>query len=389
MTIVNSELFMAKSPSGEQVTTSLIQTEEEWDALREKWDELYAASPTASTPLDFVWLRSWWRVYQSAFQAGELKIIAVWRATRLIGVMPLFMHRGTGGVLGVRRLGLISTGEAEFEETCPDYLNILCLPGEETVCVDAVWDAIGLMSWDHLELLDLPEDTPLLQTQQVPHNAQRLSRGTCPIADLTGGFEEYLERQSANSRQQVRRLIREGERAGARFEIIGEDQISDALNDLIRLHQERWTADGKLGVFSAPRFVEFHGNLVRQWQPIGRAVLARLSIASEPVAVLYGFVTGKTFDFYQSGVRVATSDPLRSPGNLAHLLLMRALIERGVTAYDFLRGSSTYKERLATRNNKMVGIQVWRPTLRAMVYRSVRLIQRIVRKGLTLGRRLA
>jgi CelD/BcsL family acetyltransferase involved in cellulose biosynthesis len=117
-------------------------------------------------------------------------------------------------------------------------------------------------------------------------------------------------------------------------------------------------------------------------------VLARLSAAGQPVAVLYGFVTGSKFDFYQSGVR--TDAPgLRSPGNQAHLLLMRALAGRGVGWYDFLRGASSYKERLATGANRLVGVEVWRPTLRAAVYRSARFVRRSARAALQRLRRPA
>jgi CelD/BcsL family acetyltransferase involved in cellulose biosynthesis len=60
---------------------------------------------------------------------------------------------------------------------------------------------------------------------------------------------------------------------------------------------------------------------------------------------------------------------------------MRALAERGVTAYDFLRGSAAYKQRLATRENKLDGVRIWRPTLRAAVYRSSQLAARVFNQG--------
>jgi CelD/BcsL family acetyltransferase involved in cellulose biosynthesis len=110
--------------------------------------------------------------------------------------------------------------------------------------------------------------------------------------------------------------------------------------------------------------------------PPGRAVVARLSLASEAVAVLYGFVTEGKFDFYQSGVRTGNTG-LRSPGNLSHLLLMRALAERGVTAYDFLQGAASYKRRLATRENRLVGIEAWRPNARTAAHRLMRMIGRM------------
>jgi CelD/BcsL family acetyltransferase involved in cellulose biosynthesis len=369
------------------ITTRVIQEELEWDAIRDDWKSLYALSPYSSTPLDFVWLRGWWRVYGNLYGTGGLRVVTVWRGSRLVGAVPLYVGGGVGDSRGGRHLRFISTGEAEHEETCPDYLNLLCLPGEEAACVDTMWDEVGRMAWDRLEFLDLSEDSPLLQARNIPYTVRPFPRGSCPVADLASGFEAYLGLLSPNIRQQARRLVREGERAAAQFEVVDVEHAAGAFDDLVRLHQERWTMDGKPGVFAAPQFIEFHRSLIREWLPGGRAVLARLSLAGEPVAVLYGFVTGQKFDFYQSGVRRDTAGPLRSPGNLAHLLLMRALTGRGVTTYDFLRGASSYKQRLATRENRLVGVRIWRPTLRAAICRLGQLAGRVVGKRHQLMRR--
>jgi CelD/BcsL family acetyltransferase involved in cellulose biosynthesis len=61
---------------------------------------------------------------------------------------------------------------------------------------------------------------------------------------------------------------------------------------------------------------------------------------------------------------------------------MQALAEKGITAYDFLRGASSYKKRLATCENRLIGVQVWRPTLRAATRRSVQLVARVTERGL-------
>ena len=375
---------MLEIPEG--ITTRVIKKEVEWDAIQDDWKALYASSPYSSIPLDFDWLRGWWRIFGTLYGTGGLRIVAVWRGSRLIGAVPLYVGRGMGGSLGTRHLRFISTGEEEHEETCPDYLNLLCLPGEEAVCADAIWNEVGRMDWDHLEFLDLTENSPLLRGITLPHNARSFSRGSCPIADLTGGFEAYLKRLSLKSRQQARRVLREGE-AGAHFEVADVNQAAGSFDDLVKLHQERWTLDCQPGVFAAPRFTEFHRNLIQEWLPSGRAILARLSVAGVPVAVLYGFVNGLKFDLYQLGVRREPASLVHSPGILANLLLMRALTERGVTAYDFLRGSASYKLRLATRENQLVGVQIWRPTLRAAIHRSGQLAERVFGKGQQLMRR--
>jgi CelD/BcsL family acetyltransferase involved in cellulose biosynthesis len=375
---------MVEMPKG--VTTRIIREVGEWDAIREDWNTLYASSPYSSVPLDFVWLRGWWRVYGTLYGKAGLRVVTVWRGSRLVGAVPLYVSCGMGGSLATRHLRFISTGEEEHEETCPDYLNLLCLPGEEAACTEAIWGEVGRMEWDHLEFLDLMENSPLLQGITLPHDAHSFSRGRCPIADLTDGFEAYLKRLSLKSRQQARRVLREGE-AGARFEVADINQAAGAFNDLARLHQERWTQDSKPGVFAAPRFTEFHRSLTEEWLPSGRAILARLSIAGVPVAVLYGFVNGRKFDLYQLGVRREPASLVHSPGILANLLLMRVLTERGMTAYDFLRGAASYKLRLATRENKLVGVRIWRSALRAAMHRSGQFLERVFGKGQQLMRR--
>jgi CelD/BcsL family acetyltransferase involved in cellulose biosynthesis len=80
-------------------------------------------------------------------------------------------------------------------------------------------------------------------------------------------------------------------------------------------------------------------------------------------------------------VRQDPPGSLRSPGTLAHLLLMQTLAPRGITAYDFLRGASTYKTRLATRERRLVALRVWRRTLRSTTQQSLRLAARITRRG--------
>lgn len=370
-----------------EVFTRVIQDEKSWDAIRDDWDNLHDASSTASPPLAYTWLRGWWHVYQPTLRPGSLRIITVWRAAHLIGALPLYIRYGRGGPLGVRRLGFISTGEAELEETCPDYMNLLCLPGEEVRCAAATWQAIGQMTWDHLDLLDLPDDTPLLHLERPFPDIQVFSRGNCPVADLAGGFDTYIGELSAKTRQHARQYIRAADRQRAVIELAGPTDVDQFFDDLVRLHQERWTAEGKPGCFAAARFSELHRYLAREWVPKGRAVLARLTLEGQVYVVLYGFVTASKFAFYQSGVRRGDTGPFNSPGTTANLLLMRELSKRGVTAYDFLRGSSSYKERLATMESHLIGVQSWRPTFRAAVYRSARFGERVVRKGMSFIKR--
>jgi Acetyltransferase (GNAT) domain len=353
------------------VKCRLIQDENEWDALESNWSALFSSSPQASFPLRYGWLRNWWRIYGPIYghRRGSLRLITVWRSDRLVGVLPLYSGFAGDPVFGARRLGFVSTGEAEFEETCPDYLNLLALPGEESTCLEAAWNLLGQMRWDCLTLQDVPESSPLLKWEgAVLGNAtiQAIPRGKCPIANLGNDFEEYIKQLSQKTRQHARQYLRAADRIGAVLELAGAADADAFFDDLVRLHQQRWTAEGKPGCFSAQRFAEFHRQLARAWVATGDAVLARLSLGGQPIAVLYGFVTGTKFDFYQSGIQRANSGPLVSPGTTANLMLMRTLMDRGVNRYDFLRGSSSYKERLANEERQLFSLLARRATVRTM-----------------------
>ena len=372
---------------GPAPTLRIIGDVAAWDAIRADWDALHQASPTASTPLDFAWLRHWWDVYGPVYGQGGLCIITLWRGARLVGAVPLYLDVGRGGWLGVRCLRFLSTGEEEFEEVCADYLDLLHLPGEDKACAQAAWRAIDAMAWDTLELLDLSEHAALLRwLSAFPRHArlQLSSRGACPIAWLGDGFEAYLGSLSSKTRKHARQYLRDAEHAGIVAELADAAAADSHLDDLVRIHQERWVAAGEAGCFSAPRFTEFHRGLVRRWTASGRVVLARFSHQGRAFAVLYGFVTGRKFDLYQFGVAPLDPGVVRSSGTAANLLLMRQLAQRGIAHYDFLRGVSTYKKSLATEQRQLFCATCRRHTARALLDRLRQLCVRAIRRFIKL-----
>lgn len=383
--------MIAGSPT-DLPTVRILDDVAEWDGVASDWAVLFCASPEAAPPLQFAWLRGWWRIYGPIYGASAgargLRLFTFWRGSRLVGALPLYENRVGGHFFGLRRIAFLSTGEAEYEETCPDYMNLLAAPGEESACVAALEAALDTAEWDCFELVGLPEDSPLLSARIAIGPRQRRSvvpRGACPIANLEGGFEAYLHRLSPNSRQRARRLLREAEQCGAILELATPPAMEQFFDDLVRLHQERWTEQGKPGCFAASRFTAFHRSLAYQWIGSGKAVLARLSFDGQATAALYGFVTRSKFDFYQSGVKTIQDGPLRSPGHVAHLLLMRELCGRGITRYDFLLGSSNYKAHLTTESVQLFTLQVWRPTVRATAYHAARFVGKAVRHALPTG----
>lgn len=357
--------------SASAFTIRCITDEQAFDALGPAWERLHASVPGASSYTAYVWMRAWWRAYGATYGNGRLCVLTAWRGDDLAAVLPLYESRRARGGIRLRCLRFLSTGEDLHEESCPDYLDLLARPDDAEPAAAAMRAEIDRLPWDCLEWLDLADASILLREPFLPAGAETVASGSCAVADLTDGFEAYLGRLTLKHRGEVRKVLRDAEKAGAHFDICGPDQAESAFDDLCRLHQSRWESQGEAGVFAAPRFVAFHRELVREWLPSGRAMLARVSVGGETLVVLYGYVAGDVFYGYQSGVRVAADGPLKSPGTMAHALLMRELAARGITAYDFHRGSSFYKNRLATRETAIAGLRVWRRTPRALAFRGL------------------
>ena len=358
----------------------IIRDAAAWDALRADWDRLYAASPTASAPLDFVWLRSWWDIYGAVYGAEGLRIITLWRGDLLVGALPLYLQN----VGLIRCLRFISTGEAEAEEICPDYLNLLHLPSAAHECVEAAWEAISAMRWDRLEWMDMPVDSPMLQAGPALSNRFRLrlwSRGSCPIANLSDGFEAYLKQLSAKTRSRARQEMRKAQSSATTLRIVLDPAgQSQCFEELIRLHQARWESVGSPGCFAAPRFTAFHRKLLDGWAGSGRLLLAELVVQERTCVVLYGFVTAGKFDLYQLGVGTSEGSDVTSPGMAANLLLMDQLAAQGIARYDFLRGASRYKTSWTTEQRELVSLVGRRRSLRALVHDAIALLARVYRK---------
>ena len=369
----------------EPITVRLLTGEAEWDELAPAWNRLHELSPHRSVVLRFDWLRTWWRVYASAYAAmpNGLRILTAWRGSELIGLLPLYQCAHSRMPLALAKLAFISTGESELDETCPDYLNVLSLPGEEDACISAFWNILHAAQWDQVDLLDVPSDSPIITRGTRPHEARCAiaRRDICAIANLEGGFEAYLKRLTSHARQQARRHIRAAARCRARLEFASGDAVGEAFDELVRLHQSQWQKKGKPGCFGSRRFTEFHRLLVALWAPSGKAMLARLSIDDKAVAIMYGFVCNSKFDGYQCGTDMSASKILPSPGIVGHLLLMKRLADLGITRYDFLRGSALYKKKLATEYKELSKVIMVRPSLRTATHGSLHAMRRALHRG--------
>jgi len=263
------------------LTARVIRTTADWQPLEAGWKALWAACDTASPPLRWEWVWEWWRLYGEQYgdPKGGLWIVAVERDGSLVGALPLYVGKKGAEPFAPRPLRFISTGEARSEETCAQNLDLLCKLGDAPGCRAAVAKALRRFQpklWDRLLLEPLSPQSPLLDWRS---DIKDVRYGTpvrhvqSYVANLDQGFDSYLERLSPNSRAQARRLIRSLNADGVTFELATDEASADHFFDqLITLHQHRWTSAGEPGVFASTRFTAFHRALVRQLVPAGEEI---------------------------------------------------------------------------------------------------------------------
>src|SRR5262245_44127174 len=384
----------APATAGAPCAVEIIRDLTGLDALRTAWDALFDSSPAASPPLRWEWVRTWWEIYGPHYgeRGRGLRVLAVRRDGQLLGVLPLYLGREGNAPLAPRRLGFISTGAAEFEETCTEYLDLLHAPGEEGPCLQALAPVLsrpGHLGWDELHLSDLPHGSPLLAL--APHFSGPLLRaragaaGVCHLFSMEGGYDGYLQRLSHENRRQARKMLRDAATEGMEFEVAADAQrLHQFFDEMIVLHRQRWVAAGKPGSF-APRHAEFHRQTAELLLGRGEAVIARLAHAGRPLAVAFGYRIRDRLHCYQQGVAPGAGR-LRSPGTAVWLHLMAHQAERGVTLFDHPKRMTQLKERFRTGASPLAELRVSRPGVRTATAAAAGLVRRAARRALRLFR---
>ena len=186
----------------------------------------------------------------------------------LIGVLPLY-QKAPRGPWGARQLRFISTGEAEFEETCAEYLDLLHVPGAAAECVAAVGRALThepVYAGTSSICLRCPPSLRCWSCARPPvrgRDGPSCRSGRC-VTFRTSPEDStaYLNRLSQGAGARRESCSGKSTASGMVFELAASAEEADRYFDqMVELHGNRWTSVGKSGSFS-PRHAEFH----RSWR---------------------------------------------------------------------------------------------------------------------------
>ncbi|MGO4885226.1 MAG: GNAT family N-acetyltransferase [Bryobacteraceae bacterium] len=339
-----SVITAARVPATHALRGALISRPAEFQALAAEWDDLFRRANPQNIFLSFGWMSTWWK----HFGKGQLALIAVRQPDgRLVALAPFYIARA-GSAAGMRRLGFLAD-----QQVGSDYLSALCDPALEAAAAKELARVLVAFQhlWDYIELCDTP-DSPFMAalSAELSSRGMRACAAThrvCRYIPLPERFEEYLAGIRSGLRANYRRRWRNLQREhGAECLVVSSiAELEKHFPSLIALHRMRFEQRAADSAFLAPGIPEFHADAMRVLAAQGFARLFVLQADGEPVAALYGFSVGGTFQFYQCGMH-----PGWAKYGLGQVLIGKAIehaIGAGHTVFDFLRGGESYKAQWA------------------------------------------
>ena len=217
-----------------------------------------------------------------------------------------------------------------------------------------------------LDLSDLHEDSPtvgILRATFENHGVKTAltERYLCPYETLTPGesFDDFLKRTSRRDNYLRRKKWLEKQEGYCIEKTEAPGALAGPLTDFFRLHAARWSEDGGSQGIKGRGVESFHRDATQLLAERGRLRMYTMKVGGQAVASVYGIVHGESFIYFQSGYDPAWRN--RSVGLVLVGETFRDAIASGLTDYDFLRGTETYKSDWTTKQRKTVSLRILAP----------------------------
>jgi CelD/BcsL family acetyltransferase involved in cellulose biosynthesis len=301
----------------------MASLEPDWRALAARSDNIFAT---------WEWLSIWW----DHFGRERSLRLHVCRAPdgTAVAILPLYLAARRGA----RVLRFLGHGAS-------DQLGPICHPSDRERAARALGGVLhDRDDWDVWIGDEVPADVDWADAT----GARRLASQSSPVVALGTTSADWIARRSRNLRHEVAKKARRLARRGAvrfRSTTDGTDVESD-LENLIRLHDERWRSSG--GSRSFRGRVAFHRAFAATAARYGWLRFHFVELDGRPIAGLYNLRYDGVEYAYQAG-RLPEHDEY-SLGTLLHVHAIREALDDGLREYRFLRGAEAYKQRFADRD---------------------------------------
>jgi CelD/BcsL family acetyltransferase involved in cellulose biosynthesis len=340
-----------------------------FENLKDEWQALVESRPSTPIFLTWEWLFTWWR---HLAEGRRLSILAIRDHGELIAVAPLCV--APPDLLRARlfsSIQFLGTGSVGS-----DYLDLIVRPGYEEAAEEVLSNHVAALRRPlNLTQVERGPSSAARVAERLSANGWRVQKAetnVCPFIPLAGHtWESYLATLGSEHRYNFRRKWRRLQQDHTvRFEqVVTAAQRSEAVDLVIKLHNQRWQERGGSNAFHTRALVEFH----REWSVIaldrGWLRLYVLRLNDVPVGSLYGFFYRDTFYFYQAGFDPAYAK--YSVGLVMMGLAIRRALEEGAGEYDLLHGSEEYKSHWSRETRSLGRLELDPPGVQGWISQSM------------------
>ena len=363
--------------------TAVLTTAEDFDRLREEWDELLDESTAGGYFLRWHWNRIWWDTY--APPHSQLFLITCRNEEgQLIGLAPFYLRqRHTAGIGHLREIVFLGTGT---DIKTSEYLNLLARHGYEQIVASEIARFLqASKDWDRLWLWGMINDSTIIQLFRQALG-DRANVTTCDYTrhiNTNTDWESFRQTLGAASRKKIpqlyRRLFKEHTCEFRRIEEL--EELTPALDALIRLHQLRWESKGEAGSFRLPHFEAFLRKITAEDLATGHLRLWTLTVNGQIASAQVAFFDRGIAHVFQGGF-----DPEYSGiGNVIFWLCIQDCIEsEEVHEFDFMGGGAEYKQLWTKIGRELVELELFNSSFRSVIsekaIKSVRNLRLVARE---------
>lgn len=320
-----------------------------WLAEHEKELAVLLAAQQEPTPFQTPpWLASWWEAYG---QGCEAHILVIRRRGEIAGLMPLMVKRGK--IFTV--IEWLGSGRSDH---CP----LLLSPDSTDECLEQAISFLrrSAIGWSLLSLRTLQEAQCGRLTGRLPPECYRVDRDdVSPRTAIRGSWEEYLGQKSKKHRGNIKRLLKQA-RETPRLDVSCAREFSPALLDeIIEVERHSWKArEGSLRLEGRGRV--FYESFLAKFSGQGQLELWLCRYDGLLLAYIITFRYQDIIFYYNGAYRsdYASFHADISPGSLLIACAVKDAHERGLKAFDFLRGDEPYKKLWINEDRRLYHVVV-------------------------------
>ena len=309
---------------------------EEFNRIEGDWEQSLAHCFTNTIFVTPWFQRIWWRVFGDG---SQLRILTVRDGESVIGIAPMLLSDGTLTFLG---------GSDLF-----DYHDFLVPKGNEQRFFETLFDHIGMMEWDTIDLRSVPQDSPTicfvsLIGEQMGYSLEVVKEDVVPFLDLPSTWDQYVGELPKKSRHELRRKIRRLENEGVvkQYSCTDDHSVREGMQQFFHLHKIS-RPDKKL--FMNRDRERFFLDIALELADKGQLHLAMLELDGKCVASCISFDYLGSRLLYNSGYDPEYSN--LSVGFVNKAFAIKEAISDGKHTFNFLRGAERYKYDLGAKDS--------------------------------------